>query len=477
MPFGLANAPSTFCRLMHSVLHDLLYVIYLCYLDDIIVYADTPEQLIERLDRIFTRLRAHGLKAKASKCVLFKAPIDFLGHTVSAEGIEPQPEKIAAIRDWPTPHCLLEVRVFFGLASYYRRFVKDFATIAEPLSRLTRKGIVFHWTDETQLAFDRLKQALQEVDTLAYPHPDLPCILDTDASDVAVGAVLSQVVGGVEKPIAFFSRVLNNTQRNYCPTRRELLAVIVSLQHFRHYLLGAEVILRTDHYSLKWLRTFERPEGILARWIETLAEFNFVVEHRPGRLHSNADAVSRITCKQCWGKVAPTVWIDECERADEIVEPLSLHALRLLPEFSVNDLVQLQAEDPEIGPAYQILSQELEPTPDAFRALPIESRQLVSMRPETFLQDELLLWSREGSLQLIVPVQLRYRLFELTHSGPTAGHLGADRSFIQLRESYFWPGMRRDVADWYRQCPQCAMSKGSPLRPHGSCRISPLGPR
>jgi len=191
MPFGLANAPSTFCRLMNSVLHDLLYVICLCYLDDIIVYADTPEQLIERLDTIFTRLRAHGLKAKASKCVLFKAPIDFLGHTVSAEGIEPQTEKIAAIRDWPTPHCLRDVRAFFGLASYYRRFVKDFATIAEPLSRLTRKGIAFHWTDETQLAFDRLKQALQEVDTLAYPHPDLPYILDTDASDVAVGAVLS----------------------------------------------------------------------------------------------------------------------------------------------------------------------------------------------------------------------------------------------------------------------------------------------
>jgi len=185
---------------MHPVLHDFLYVICLCYLDDIIVYADTPEQLIERLDTIFTRLRAHDLKAKASKCVLFKAPIDFLGHTVSAEGIEPQTEKIAAIRDWPTPHCLRDVRAFFGLASYYRRFVKDFATIAEPLSRLTRKGIVFHWTDETQLAFDRLKQALQEVDTLSYPHPDLPCILDTDASDVAVGAVLSQVVGVWKNP-------------------------------------------------------------------------------------------------------------------------------------------------------------------------------------------------------------------------------------------------------------------------------------
>jgi len=124
MPFGLANAPSTFCRLMHTVLHDLSYTICLCYLDDIIVYAETPQELIERLDVIFTRLHAHGLKAKASKCVLFKSPIDFLGHNVSAEGIEPQTEKLAAIRDWPTPHCLRDVRAFFGLASYYCKFVK-----------------------------------------------------------------------------------------------------------------------------------------------------------------------------------------------------------------------------------------------------------------------------------------------------------------------------------------------------------------
>jgi len=132
MPFGLANAPSTFCRLMHSVLHDLLHTICLCYLDDIIAYAETPQELTERLDVIFTRLHAHGLKAKASKCVLFKSPIDFSGHTVSAEGIEPQTEKLAAIRDWPTPYSLRDVRAFLGLASYYRKyrkFVKDFAAI------------------------------------------------------------------------------------------------------------------------------------------------------------------------------------------------------------------------------------------------------------------------------------------------------------------------------------------------------------
>jgi len=218
---------------------------------------------------------------------------------VSADGIEPQPQKLDVIRDWPAPHCLRDVRAFYGLASYYRRFVKDFTTIAEPLSRLTRKNTQFTWTDETQLSFDRLKRALIDAGTLAYPRPYLPCILDTDACDVAVGAVLSQVIDGVERPIAFFSRVLNGAQRNYCPTRRELLAVTAALQHFRHYLIGARVILCTDHHSLKWLKTFKRPEGILARWLEMLAEFDYTIEHRAGRLHSNADAVSRQTCKQC----------------------------------------------------------------------------------------------------------------------------------------------------------------------------------
>jgi len=243
MPFGLSNAPASFCRLMQIILHDLLYVCCICYLDDIIVFGETPEQLTENLDRVFTRLKEKGLKAKPSKCVLFRSPIDFLGHMVSADGIQPQPDKLAAVRDWPTPHCLRDVRAFYGLASYYRKFVKDFAKIAVPLSRMIKKNTPFTWTDETQQSFEDLKRALLDVDTLAYPTPGTPCILETDASDVAVGAVLSQMVEGVEKPIAYFSRVLNGTQRNYYPTRRELLAVITSLQHFRHYLLGNKVIL------------------------------------------------------------------------------------------------------------------------------------------------------------------------------------------------------------------------------------------
>ena len=214
---------------------------------------------------------------------------------VSADGIDRLPEKLETIRNWPTPHCLRDVRAFFGLATYYRRFARGFATLAEPLTRLTRKQARFEWTDQAQQVFDALKMALMEVTSLAFPGPNVPCLLDTDASDVAHGAVLAQVIDEVERPIAFFSRVMNAAQRCYCTTRRELLAVISALRYFRHYLLGNKVIPPTDHHSFKWLQTFTRPEGILAKWVETLAEFDYEIEHRPGRLHSNVDGVSPLS--------------------------------------------------------------------------------------------------------------------------------------------------------------------------------------
>ena len=238
------------------------------------------------------------MKVKPSKCVLFKRDIEFLGRLVSVNGVDPVPDKLKAIRDWPIPHCLRDVRAFFGLASYYRRFLRNFASIAEPLTLLNKKITPSKWTDDADLAFSRFKQALLDSASLDIPMPGLPCILDTDVSDVAIGAVLLQVVDGVERPIAFYSRIMNSAQRNYCPTRRKPLAVIAALQHFRHSLLGTHVTLRTDHHNLKWLRTFRHPEGIIVPCIETLAEFDYEIDHRPGRLHCNADSVSRPICKQ-----------------------------------------------------------------------------------------------------------------------------------------------------------------------------------
>jgi len=467
LPFGLHGAPSTFCRLMSQVLSDLLWNICLCYLDDIIVYARSQEELLERLHIVLNRLREVGLKVKPSKCEFFKTQIQFLGHMVSAQGIQPLPEKVQAIHDWPKPHCLRDVRAFYGLASYYRKFVKGFANIAEPLTRLTKKGTKFIWTDDAQNAFEKLKQAVIEASTLSFPYPDVPCILDTDASDVAIGAVLSQVIGGEERPIAFFSRIMNAAQKNYCPTRRELLAVVASLQHFRHYLLGSQIILRTDHHSLKWLKTFKRPEGILARWIETLAEFSYTIEHRPGRLHCNADGVSRPLCKQCWGKVAQTPWVDELERADELVEPLSVHAVSLQPEISDTEMLQFQADDPTLAPILDMLTSDTTPTVDDLRSLPLETRNLWSQRPLVQLQQGMLVRVKDSITQLVVPTNIRKRLFDHAHGGPLSAHLGAERTLSQLQQAYYWPGMRKDIALWYKQCPDCAQSKGPPTRPHG----------
>ena len=353
MSFGLSGAPATFCRLMTKVLDGILYRICISYIDDVIVYARSNTELLEWLDEVFDRFQTHGLRVKPSKWVLFRQEISFLEHMINQHGIQPQPDKLSAIQEWPVPHCLREVRAFAGLASYYRRFVSSFAAIAEPLTSLTKKGTRFKWLEQTQEAFDKLKQASLNKPIVAFPYPHSPCILDTDASDTAIGGVLSQVVEGEEKPIAFFSRIMNPIQRRYCATRRELLAVIAALQHCRHYLLNVHIILRTDHRSLKWLRTFRNPEGILARWVETLAEFDYSVQHRPGRLHCNADALSRQQCKQCRGYPYKTPWVDELERADNI----ALNAVQLLPEISLEDVADLQEQDWRSDPSGDSWSQ------------------------------------------------------------------------------------------------------------------------
>ena len=226
MPFGLCGAPATFCRLMTTVLGDLLWSICLCYIDDLIIFARSQQELLERLDTILTRLSKFGLKVKPNKCVLFRQEIPFLGHLVTPHGVMPLPDKVKVIKEWPTPRCIRDVRAFYGLVGYYRRFIAGFAKIAEPLTNLTKKNVKFVWSDEVANAFDKLKQAMLEVPTLAFPYPDVPVIVDTDSSDVAYGCVISQVVNGQERPIAFFSRIMSQSQRNYCATRRELLAVI-----------------------------------------------------------------------------------------------------------------------------------------------------------------------------------------------------------------------------------------------------------
>ncbi|MEW8544975.1 MAG: reverse transcriptase domain-containing protein [Candidatus Thiodiazotropha sp.] len=297
LPFGLINSPSVFERLMERVFAGLTFLILLIYLDDIIVYSKTFEEHLENLRVVLERLKKSNLKLNPKKCNLLCNKVAFLGHEVSEQGISTDPAKIEAVKDWPQPNTATEVRQFVGLASYYRKFIPNFATVCKPLHKLTEKNCSFVWTDSCQNAFETIKQLLTSAPILSYPLLQGQLFLvDCDASNVGVGAVLSQIQDGEEKVISYFSKCLSRSERQYCTTRKELLAVVIAVKHFHHYLLGQRFTIRTDHGSLQWLMRFKNCEGQIARWIETLSAYTFTVVHRAGRVHNNADTMSRRPC-------------------------------------------------------------------------------------------------------------------------------------------------------------------------------------
>ena len=289
MPFGLANSPACFVRLMTRVLHGLIWESCLVYIDDIIVFSKDFPQHLARLRSVFDRIRGANLKLKPTKCSFLRAEIKFLGHIISASGIRPLPDKIKSIENFPVPQSVKEVQAFLGLVGYYRKFIKDFAAIAGPLHDLTKKKTTFNWTQLQQDAFNTLRTALLTPPILAYPDYERPYILETDASAYAVGYVLSQEHQGIVRPIAYSGKRLNGAQVNYSTTEKEALAVVQAFQQFDSFLRGNTVRVITDHVALKWLLTQKSPRGRIARWIAYLQLFTYTIEHRSGSKHQNAE--------------------------------------------------------------------------------------------------------------------------------------------------------------------------------------------
>ena len=232
---------------------------------DIIVFSKDFTEHLLRLEPVLQRIQQAGLKLKPSKCHLFQKQVSFLGHVVSEAGIATDPPKIEAVVSWPPPRNVSQVRSYLGFCSYYRRFIPNFSVIANPLSRLTRKDVPFIWSEDCQRDFEKLKNRLVTSPVMAYPLDSGQYLLDTDASDVAIGAVLSQTQNGELKVRAYCSRSLNKAERRYCVTRKELLAIVNVTQHFKHYLLGREFKVCSDHQPLKWLFNLKNPSGQMAR--------------------------------------------------------------------------------------------------------------------------------------------------------------------------------------------------------------------
>ena len=294
VPFGLCNAPATFSRLMDRVLAALHWETFLFYLDDIIVFSSTWEEHQARLREVFERLRHAKLKLGTAKCTFAANEVSYLGHRVTEEGLLPDPSLLAAIRDIPSPKTATEVRSFLGLAGYYRHYVKGFAAIAAPLHALTRKDAVFHWSEDCQTAFDQLKTRLTTSPITAFPDFNQEFRLYTDASTAGLGAILAQVRDGKERIICCASRALNKAEKSYPATKLECLAIVWAVAKFRPYLMAMPFEVFTDHYALQWLKTMRTGSALLHRWSAALEEYDFTVRHRPGKVQTHVDGLSRL---------------------------------------------------------------------------------------------------------------------------------------------------------------------------------------
>lgn len=294
MPFGLCNSPATFQRAINLVLRGMTWKEVLAYLDDVLILGVSFDNHLVNLELVFQRFRDAGLKLKPRKCKFFQREMEFLGKVISDKGVTISPSKIVAVQEWPIPTSKKETQAWLGFVNYHREHLPGLAELLAPIYELVGPHSEFRWTDEHTERFQQVKGLISSAPCLAYPMGSGTFVLDTDASDVSIGACLSQVQDGVERPIAFASHSLLKAQKRYCTTRKELLSLVHFTRHFRHYLLGRPFLVRTDHHSLIWLMRFKNAEGQLARWLEELAQYDMKITHRAGAKHQNADGMSRI---------------------------------------------------------------------------------------------------------------------------------------------------------------------------------------
>lgn len=294
MPFGLKTAPPTFQRVMDNVLRGLQNETCLVYLDDIVIYSASLQEHIERLKGVFERLRNSNFKVQLDKCEFLRKEVNYLGHVITPLGTKPNPDKLDAIKKYPIPKTVSEIQSFLGLIGYYRKFVKDLAKITKPLTQCLKKGSKITHNQQFIEAFNDCKKLLVNAPILQYPDFTKEFILTTDASNFALGAVLSQGPVGSDKPIAYASRTLNQSETKYSTIEKELLAIVWACKHFRPYLFGRKFTICTDHRPLTWLFSLREPNSKLIRWRLRLEEFDYKIIYKKGKLNSNADALSRI---------------------------------------------------------------------------------------------------------------------------------------------------------------------------------------
>lgn len=409
MPFGLTNAPATMARLMAKVLgHDLEPRVYV-YLDDIIIVSNTLEEHLELIRIVASRLKRAGLTINLKKSKFCQTTIRYLGYVLSEEGLSMDASKIQPVLEYPSPTTVKEVRRLLGLAGFYQKFVQNYSDITTPITDLLKKGKKkFTWTSEAEKALMKLKTALVTAPVLANPDFHVPFILETDSSDLAIGAVLGQVQQGERRTIAYFSKKLSSTQRRYSATERECLAVLLSIDHFKHFLEGTQFIVQTDAMSLTFLQTMsiESKSPRIARWALKLAKYDVLLQYKKGSENIPADALSRSICTL------------DCSSMDPFTTQL-----KTMIEKYPNRYKDFKISD---GRIYKFVTNS------------------------TMIEDPRYRWKQ------VVPLPERRDLIQQAHEEAHLGHL---KTLAKLRERYYWPRMSTDVQRFCAGCLICKESK------------------
>ena len=485
MPFGLTNAPATFQRLMESCLGELHLNWCIIYLDDIIVFSRTPEEHLHRLKAVISKLRAAGLKLKPTKCDLFKQQINYLGHVVSKEGVSTDPDKITAVTEWPKPTTVTEVRSFPGFVSYYRRFIPNFSKVAKPLNQLLqnlegtpsqKKKFKVYLGPEQEEAFETLQKLCTESLILAYADFKAPFVLHTDASGDGLGAVLYQVQDGQKRVIAYASRSLSKSERNYPVHKLEFLALKWAItDKFHEYLYGSEFQVFTDNNLLTYVLTTAKLDATGYRWVAAFSNYTFSITYKPGKGHVDADALSRIRWPEaididtqtvhavCKGVQAPHGKVETLCQGAQAVDALCQD--NAPPGMTPLQWCQAQAKDPAM---HQIINSIQNKTIKHLKIqgdMPSELKALIRLKKQLLLKEGVLYRrvtpaDAKPRLQLILPPSHQNKAIEGCHD--QVGHLGQDRVLELLRDQFYWPRClrRKSQAD---QAPLLNIEVNQPL--------------
>ena len=497
LPMGLNSAPAAFQRAMSAVLCGLNWIHVMVYLDDILIFTPTFEEHLRVLDDVLGRLHRANFKCKLGKCEFARTQLQYLGHIINSQGIQVDPDKVAAVKAFPDPTCVKDVETFLGKAGYYCRFIQNFSRLAKPLFQLKKKGVEWTWGDEQRFAFETLKQRLCEAPVLHHPDFSKPFLLQTDASGYGLGAVLAQNFEDGEHPVCYASRTLKDAEMRYAAIEREALAIFWATRHFQQYLIGGHFTIQTDHKPLLSLMTKTHINTRLLNYTLRLQHFNFSIEYKEGISNGNADALSRGTAEKY-----PIIPLRtqkhkklQCSLGPEGLKPTGGTFLGLTmsdgshpqprhPGVPVSEavwrttkatmrtsavawqnLAARQESDVFFGPIRRYLrGEDVAPVPEMMAYRMPEISDLFYLT-----QDDKILVRADTSpgdrSPICIPEDFVSIALDMAHNAPHAGHHGAKGTLRYAQKHFWWPRMSSQCVKYVRACAACARHKSFAKRP------------